>query len=157
MFSLALATDTSVTIGTIDEIQKLHIRTVPLQESPRRIAYQEQSQTFGVLTVRTDIQDSTGLNPARSSASTLTQSVTISSSVGSLAFGKSNTGCTVGVCGASNPPEPGQEVDVHNLLIIDQHTFEVLHAHQLMQQEYAMSLVSCNLGDDSNTYYIVGK
>lgn len=42
--SLALATDSSVTIGTIDEIQKLHIRTVPLQESPRRIAYQEQTQ-----------------------------------------------------------------------------------------------------------------
>lgn len=43
-YSLALATDSSVTIGTIDEIQKLHIRTVPLQESPRKIAYQEQSQ-----------------------------------------------------------------------------------------------------------------
>lgn len=43
-FSLALATDSSVTIGTIDEIQKLHIRTVPLQESPRKIAYQEQTQ-----------------------------------------------------------------------------------------------------------------
>ena len=43
-FSLALATDSTVTIGTIDEIQKLHIRTVPLGESPRRIAYQETSQ-----------------------------------------------------------------------------------------------------------------
>lgn len=42
--SLALATDTAVTIGTIDEIQKLHIRTIPLGESPRRIAYQESTQ-----------------------------------------------------------------------------------------------------------------
>jgi DNA damage-binding protein 1 len=42
--SLALATETSLTIGTIDEIQKLHIRTVPLGETPRRIAYQESSQ-----------------------------------------------------------------------------------------------------------------
>jgi hypothetical protein len=42
--SLVLATDTAVTIGTIDEIQKLHIRTVPLGESPRRIAYQETTQ-----------------------------------------------------------------------------------------------------------------
>jgi len=42
--SLALATDSTVTIGTIDEIQKLHIRTVPLGETPRRIAYQESSQ-----------------------------------------------------------------------------------------------------------------
>ncbi len=42
--SLALATDSTVTIGTIDEIQKLHIRTVPLGETPRRIAYQEETQ-----------------------------------------------------------------------------------------------------------------
>ncbi|KAF2894969.1 hypothetical protein ILUMI_11202 [Ignelater luminosus] len=151
--SLALATDNCVTIGTIDEIQKLHIRTVPLQESPRRIAYQEQSQTFGVLSVRMDIQDSTGLNPSRPSASTMTQSVTVSSSVGSLSLGKSGVS---GMSGANTTPEYGQEIEVHNLLIIDQHTFEVLHAHQLMQQEYAMSLISCQLGDDPNTYYVVG-
>ena len=54
--SLALATDSTVTIGTIDEIQKLHIRTVPLGESPRRIAYQESTQTFGVVTMRVDLQ-----------------------------------------------------------------------------------------------------
>ncbi|CAH2218357.1 jg25464, partial [Pararge aegeria aegeria] len=44
--SLALATVNTVTIGTIDEIQKLHIRTVHLGESPRRIAYQEASQVL---------------------------------------------------------------------------------------------------------------
>ncbi|KAK2508545.1 hypothetical protein MC885_016074, partial [Smutsia gigantea] len=32
--SLALANNSTLTIGTIDEIQKLHIRTVPLYESP---------------------------------------------------------------------------------------------------------------------------
>ncbi|KAJ8941355.1 hypothetical protein NQ314_010418 [Rhamnusium bicolor] len=138
--SLALATDTSVTIGTIDEIQKLHIRTVPLQESARRIAYQEQSQSFGVVTSRIDIQDSTGLNPARQSASTMAQSVTASSSVASLAISKSGSSSLLGT---SLVPDYGQEVEVHNLLIIDQNTFEVLHAHQLMQQEYAMSLISC--------------
>lgn len=100
------------------------------------------------------MQGPQGLNPARPSASTLTQSVTVSSSVGSLPLGKTNYGNSVG---GSVHLEPGQEVEVHNLLIIDQHTFEVLHAHQLMPQEYAMSLVSCSLGDDSNTYYIVGK
>jgi hypothetical protein len=49
--SLALATDSTVTIGTIDEIQKLHIRTVRLGETPRRIAYQEETQ------VRTVVND----------------------------------------------------------------------------------------------------
>lgn len=101
-----------------------------------------------------DIQDSTGLNPSRPSASTLTQSVTASSSVGSLALGKSSAATAQGSANAM--PEYGQEVEVHNLLIVDQHTFEVLHAHQFMQQEYAMSLISAQLGEDSNVYYIVG-
>ncbi|XP_069681913.1 DNA damage-binding protein 1 isoform X2 [Periplaneta americana] len=148
--SLALATDSTVTIGTIDEIQKLHIRTVPLGESPRRIAYQESSQTFGVITMRIDIQDAAGLNPVRPSASTQTQSTTSSSSMGSLSLVKP------GAMGANTAAEFGQEVEVHNLLVIDQHTFEVLHAHQFMQCEYALSLVSTKLGDDPNTYYIVG-
>uniref|UniRef100_A0A061SBD9 DNA damage-binding protein 1 n=1 Tax=Tetraselmis sp. GSL018 TaxID=582737 RepID=A0A061SBD9_9CHLO len=50
--SLAIASKSSMTIGTIDEIQKLHIRTVPLNEMPRRIAHQESSRTFGVITVQ---------------------------------------------------------------------------------------------------------
>ncbi|XP_044745823.1 DNA damage-binding protein 1 [Coccinella septempunctata] len=151
--SLALATDSSVTIGTIDEIQKLHIRTVPLYESPRRIAYQEQTQTFGVITTRIDIQDSTGLNPARPSASTMAQQSFVPSSVASLAGVKSGTS---GLMGTGNPvPEYGQEVEVHNLLIVDQHTFEVLYAYQLMPQEYGMSIMSCQLGNDPNIYYVV--
>lgn len=52
VFSLALATESTVTIGTIDEIQKLHIRTVPLGETPRRIAYQEASKVCLWLVVR---------------------------------------------------------------------------------------------------------
>lgn len=42
--SLALANSEGVTIGTIDEIQKLHIRTIPLGETPRVIAYQEETE-----------------------------------------------------------------------------------------------------------------
>ena len=34
-YSLAVASEGALTIGTIDEIQKLHIRTVPLGETPR--------------------------------------------------------------------------------------------------------------------------
>lgn len=36
--SLALTNDNTLTIGTIDEIQKLHIRTVSLGETPRLVA-----------------------------------------------------------------------------------------------------------------------
>jgi DNA damage-binding protein 1 len=143
--SLALATKNSVILGTIDEIQKLHIRTVTLGESPRRIAYQEASSTFGVITVRTDIQDSSGLKPARPSASTQTSNITTSSNIASLSR-------PAGVASV----EYGQEMEVNNLLIVDQNTFEVLHAHQFMQTEFALALISAKLGDDPNTYYIVG-
>lgn len=50
--SLAIASKSTLTIGTIDNIQKLHIRSVPLGEQPRRIAHQEESKTFAVATVR---------------------------------------------------------------------------------------------------------
>lgn len=146
--SLALATKSSVILGTIDEIQKLHIRTVPLGESPRRIAYQETSQTFGVITSRTDIQDSSGLIPSRPSASTQTQNITTSSNISQLKVGSGSSNRT--------DPEYGHEVEIYNLLIIDQNTFEVLHAHQFMQTEYVLSITSAKLGDDPNTYFIVG-
>lgn len=139
-----MATKNSVILGTIDEIQKLHIRTVQLFESPRRISHQESTSTFAVITVRTDIQDISGLKPSRPSASTLTNNITISSNLASLSRP-----------GGFNI-EYGQELEINNLLIIDQNTFEVLHAHQFMQTEYAMSLMSAKLGDDPNTYYIVG-
>jgi DNA damage-binding protein 1 len=40
----------SLPAGTIDEIQRLHIRRVPLHEQPRRIAHQAQTRTLAVLT-----------------------------------------------------------------------------------------------------------
>nr|CAG4647642.1 EOG090X00HD [Moina brachiata] len=144
--SLVLATDTMVTIGTIDEIQKLHIRTVPLGESPRRIAYQESTQTFGVITSRVDIVESSGWAPARQSASTQAQSVSVATS--NASFGKGPA--------TSRDYEIGQETEVYNLLIVDQHSFAVLHAHQFKQNEYALSIVSAKLSDDPSPYYIVG-
>ena len=38
-YSLAVASEGALTIGTIDEIQKLHIRTVPLGETPRYVTW----------------------------------------------------------------------------------------------------------------------
>lgn len=143
--SLALANNSTLTIGTIDEIQKLHIRTVPLYESPRRICYQEVSQCFGVLSSRVEIQDVSGATSAvRPSASTQA----LSSSVSSSKLFPSST----------SPHETsfGEEVEVHSLLVVDQHTFEVLHAHQFLPSEYALSMVSCRLGKDPSVYFIVG-
>ncbi|KAH8374751.1 hypothetical protein KR200_005352 [Drosophila serrata] len=144
--SLALATKNSVILGTIDEIQKLHIRTVPLGEGPRRIAYQEASQTFAVSTLRIDVHGRGGAKPLRNSASTQAQNITYSSNILPKPGGGNST--------AANA-EVGQEIDVHNLLVIDQNTFEVLHAHQFVAPETISSLMSAKLGDDPNTYYVV--
>jgi len=144
--SLAIANDSTLTIGTIDEIQKLHIRTIPLQESPRRIAYQESSQTFGVIAMRMDTQEGSSWVPARPSASTHATSCSSSCNSKMVSTGTSMMGEHMF----------GDEVEVHSLLVIDQHTFEVLHAHTLLQNEFATSLISAKLGDDPNTYFIVG-
>lgn len=50
--SLAIAKEGELTIGTIDDIQKLHIRTIPLGEHARRICHQEQSRTFAICTYK---------------------------------------------------------------------------------------------------------
>lgn len=93
--------------------------------------------------MRVDIQESTQVNIVRPSASTQATSATNSSQP--THNKPSNTASDV-----------GQEVEVHNLLIVDQHTFEILHSHTLMTSEYAMSLISTKLGEDPTPYYIVG-
>ena len=58
----------------------------------------------------------------------------------------------------SNPVavEIGQEFEINSLLLIDNKTFETLHSHQFIPTEYALSILSCRLADDPNTYFIVG-
>ena len=46
--SLAVAKEGGLMIGSIDEIQKLHIRSVYLEEQPRRLVHQETTHTLGV-------------------------------------------------------------------------------------------------------------
>ncbi|KAI8780683.1 DNA damage-binding protein 1 [Biomphalaria glabrata] len=146
--SLALANNTTLMIGTIDEIQKLHIRTIPLRETPRRIAYQEQTQTFGVITYRSDSGDRTlpGFDPQPPPAS-LT-ALNTSSATSKLLSGGG---------GASSAGDAlSDEQEVYSLNILRQSTFEVLHSHTLLPNESATSLLSTTLGEDPTPYYIVG-
>ncbi|KAJ8449900.1 hypothetical protein Cgig2_029262 [Carnegiea gigantea] len=50
--SLAIAKEGELTIGTIDDIQKLHIRSIPLGEHARRISHQEQTRTFAICSLK---------------------------------------------------------------------------------------------------------
>ncbi|PSS29021.1 DNA damage-binding protein [Actinidia chinensis var. chinensis] len=49
---LAIAKEGELTIGTIDDIQKLHIRSIPLGEHARRICHQEQTRTFAICSLK---------------------------------------------------------------------------------------------------------
>ncbi|CAI9783475.1 unnamed protein product [Fraxinus pennsylvanica] len=50
--SLAIAKEGELTIGTIDDIQKLHIRSIPLGEHARRICHQEKTRTFAICSLK---------------------------------------------------------------------------------------------------------
>eukprot|EP00010_Vexillifera_abyssalis_P006563 CAMPEP_0201548474 /NCGR_PEP_ID=MMETSP0173_2-20130828/5023_1 /ASSEMBLY_ACC=CAM_ASM_000268 /TAXON_ID=218659 /ORGANISM="Vexillifera sp., Strain DIVA3 564/2" /LENGTH=830 /DNA_ID=CAMNT_0047957879 /DNA_START=56 /DNA_END=2544 /DNA_ORIENTATION=+ len=49
--SLTVISQDQMIIGTIDAIQKLHIRSVPLGEMPRRIAHQPETSTLCITTL----------------------------------------------------------------------------------------------------------
>lgn len=57
--SLAIAKEGELTIGTIDDIQKLHIRSIPLGEHARRICHQEQTRTFAICSLKYNQSSST--------------------------------------------------------------------------------------------------
>lgn len=86
----------------------------------RRIAYQEATQTFGIISLRIEVLEpgsdrTIPLHPSASTtANNITSSVTTSSAAGSASSGHAVAdGITF-----------GDEVEVSSLLIVDQHTFE---------------------------------
>ena len=52
--SLTLVTDTGVLLGRIDDIQKLHVRSVKLGESARRITFMDEEKAYVLLAQHTD-------------------------------------------------------------------------------------------------------
>ncbi|VDP04978.1 unnamed protein product [Soboliphyme baturini] len=149
--SLAMTDGRTLMIGTVDDIQKLHIRTVPLGETPRRIAYQEETQTFGVLTIRHEFIDASLVS--RPSASVLAQSVSRGSPL------LKSSAASTDIAGVVKTPANNSDADeqeIHNFLILDQNTFEVIHAHQFTANEQGCSVISCKFADDPAVYYVVG-
>ena len=47
--SLAIITETGLVVGKIDEIQKLHIRSISLPGTARRVAFQAETATYGFI------------------------------------------------------------------------------------------------------------
>ena len=85
----------------------------------RRIAYQEATQTFGVISARIEIRDPySGKSVVqRPSASCTASSITYSS-------GDANRGVLTGISKDIQGGAIGDEVEVSSFLVFDQHTFE---------------------------------
>ncbi len=166
--SLALLSSGTLRIGTIDSIQKLHIRTVHLNETARRITYQAETQTFGVISFRMDFISPEGIpksimpsastqcsNQYRSKPQLLEQNTNMD--INGLV--RNAAGPSTSKASSSNMESTGQ-IDsciVNSFLILDQNTFEVMHSVQFQSDEYAVSIVSMNFeAEPTVPYFVVG-
>ncbi|VDM57392.1 unnamed protein product [Angiostrongylus costaricensis] len=132
--SLVMSDGETIVIGTVDEIQKLHIRTVSLGESVRRVVHQPETSTMAILVSRPVDTDRY--------------------SVSKMASAKSASKCSAGQ--RPSVSIDATDGDVHSVVTLDDNTFEYLHCHELGPCEQALSVISAKLGDDPVTYYIVG-
>ncbi|KAI1708375.1 CPSF A subunit region domain-containing protein [Ditylenchus destructor] len=145
----------NLVIGTIDDIQKLHIRTIPLGECVSRIAYQPETNTIGILTTRREIVNDAGDRIlCRDSISTSCPSKTTQSQmdkgIASSAPRTSHNDMNGGEMGS------GGEQEVHSLCVLDANTFECLYVYEFDKAEFAQSLCTAILGADAHPYYAVG-
>jgi len=100
--SLAIGKEGELTIGTIDDIQKLHIRTVPLGEHPRRIAHQESSHTFAICSAKYSPTGSNGEDMENHFVRLIEdQTFEINSS---FALDPYENGCSIITCSFSDDP-----------------------------------------------------
>lgn len=79
--SLTLVTDVGVVLGRIDDIQKLHVRSLPLGEPARRIAFLEEEKCYIILTQYMDLCQSNHITPIDRQAH---QKIECSSLIGSI-------------------------------------------------------------------------
>ena len=69
-----MVTPSGLMIGSVDNLQKLHVRKISLNESPRRLALQMETRSLGVISCRREVfHDGTGFRPLCKSASLSTK------------------------------------------------------------------------------------
>ena len=136
---LAMAAGGGLTVGTIDDIQKLHIRTVELGEQPRRLAHMESSRCFAVCTVNFGGGDVV---------------VGGGGDVGMDARG----GEGGGVAAATPAHHHLEEEDMEQSFVrlMDDTTFETLARFPLKPCEDGASVVTCTFEGDATEYFCVG-
>ncbi|KAJ1972887.1 DNA damage-binding protein 1a [Dimargaris xerosporica] len=134
--SVVLAMPTGLCLGRIDDIQKLHIRTVSLPGyMARRICYHEPAGAFGVLTSLIP-----ALSPPLASQSTASDASTAMDVETKAPLTKPTDSSTV----------------TSAFKVLDGPSFAVADEYYLQQFEQAESLITAQLGDDTALYFVVG-
>lgn len=162
----------------------LVIRSYPLGKEPHCIAHQAASQTFAVSTVHREVrsftntkwvqklipkptidetrEDSPITNKSSISDGPSTSKSCISDGSSPSKRARSEGPSTSKISVPEGPyyvqekviTTEVKEIDVHQLLIIDQHSYNVLET--LTFTERITSLMSAKLGEDQKIYYVVG-
>ncbi|KAJ1968869.1 DNA damage-binding protein 1a [Dispira parvispora] len=134
---VALVHDQGLRVGTVDDIEKLHIRTIPLVNCmAHRICFQESTRVFGILTLLVPPTGGVGGN-APPSGSTDQPSVEAGSSSTKVLDTKGDSATS-------------------SLNVLDEHTFDLVDSFMLQAYEQAESLLTACLGTDKTEYFIVG-
>uniref|UniRef100_A0A915DC56 DNA damage-binding protein 1 n=1 Tax=Ditylenchus dipsaci TaxID=166011 RepID=A0A915DC56_9BILA len=146
--SLVMSDGENLIIGTIDDIQKLHIRTIPLYECVSRIAYQPETNTIAILTSRIEYVLADGQRSyGRESVSTMCSSKTAQTQVDKSNAPRSSS---------YDDADQQCEVEVHSLCVLDANSFECLYVYELAKMEIGCSLCTASLADDLQPYFAVG-
>lgn len=132
---LVISDGNCMVFGTVDDIQKVHVRTIPMGESVLRVAHQKSSGTYGVCSSRTETR------PDR-----------VYASRNALVYSES----TPKVTATRNDMNETTPKSYSSFIVLDQNTFQVLHSHAFGPHESAVSVLSGQFNDDNNSYYIVG-
>uniref|UniRef100_A0A1I7T0L8 DNA damage-binding protein 1 n=1 Tax=Caenorhabditis tropicalis TaxID=1561998 RepID=A0A1I7T0L8_9PELO len=132
---LVISDGSSMVFGTVDDIQKIHVRSIPMGESVLRVAYQKTTGTYGVCSSRTE-----------------SKYERVFASKNAVATSQSKPKINTTRTDINDTSRPS----FSSFMILDQNTFQVLHSHEFAQYETAVSVISGQLSNDSNTYYIVG-
>ncbi|XP_055345998.1 DNA damage-binding protein 1-like [Paramacrobiotus metropolitanus] len=125
--NLAIITETGLVVGKMDEIQKLHIRSISLPGTPRRVACQPETGTCGFIVMQ---------NP--------------------MEFDVDAAGDSEMIEEPEEPPAKFGQMPAQKFLVTDQTNYQILATFPLLPDETSMALASGNLGNDPRTFYIVG-
>jgi DNA damage-binding protein 1 len=106
--SLTLVTDMGVILGRIDDIQKLHVRSLVLGEPARRITFMEDEKAYIILTQFIDIFQTDNIIPISKQA-------------------HQKIDCTTAIKNINDIIPQAQNDVIDSIVILDQHTHEGIY------------------------------